>query len=171
MFHFYHQLNLHPNSQHFTGFWVPNLGQFSYRRVPQGITGAPASAQKAIDLLLRGARKYSTSLMDDTVIYSMSWKDHLKHVRDVLERLRAAGLKANKSKCEFASSEIKKFRVYCETRHDMPRPTKGGSSQRMQSSQKQVSAEILLGIYDVFPFIHFTVCGNSSTTNRHVTEE
>ena len=40
------------------------------------------------------------------LVFSASWEEHLTHVRDILTRLRAAGLTANIDKCIFASDDI-----------------------------------------------------------------
>jgi len=58
---------------------------------------------------LRGAKRYAATLLDDITVYSKTWEDHLDHLRDVLERIRAAGLTANKAKCAFACKEMKLF--------------------------------------------------------------
>ena len=42
--------------------------------------------------------------MDDVMVYSDSWEDHVWHLREVLERLRAAGLTAKPSKCQLGMS-------------------------------------------------------------------
>jgi len=88
---YFWQVKLEPKSQHLTGFWTP-WGIFSYQRVPIGLCGAPITAQRAVDYLLRGARRYASALMDDITVHSMTWESHLNHVRDVLVRLREAGL-------------------------------------------------------------------------------
>ena len=45
--------------------------------------------------------------MDDISIYSDTWDDHMKHMRMALERLRAACLTANVSKCQFCLQSMK----------------------------------------------------------------
>ena len=42
--------------------------------------------------------------MDDVVVYSDRWEDHVRHLREVLERLREAGLTAKPSKCQLGMS-------------------------------------------------------------------
>ena len=44
--------------------------------------------------------------MDDIIVYSDSWKDHVQHMRKVLERLRQAGLTANPAKCEWGGQNL-----------------------------------------------------------------
>ena len=45
--------------------------------------------------------------MDDLLIFDMNFNDHLKHVREILDRLRQAGLTVNPKKCTIAANEIK----------------------------------------------------------------
>ena len=44
--------------------------------------------------------------LDDVVIFSSSWNQHLDHLQTVLQRLQEAGLTINPSKCDFARAEI-----------------------------------------------------------------
>ena len=44
--------------------------------------------------------------LDDMLIYSDNLKEHRKHVRKVLERLRDAGLFLKPNKCEFHTQEV-----------------------------------------------------------------
>jgi len=40
-----------------------------------------------------------TPYMDDLVIFSDTWEEHLGHIQDTLHTLEQAGLTANPSKC------------------------------------------------------------------------
>ena len=44
--------------------------------------------------------------MDDLIIYSSSWADHVGHVRQVLSCLREAGLTANPAKCHWGGTRM-----------------------------------------------------------------
>ena len=103
---FYYQILLSPECRRYTGFYTP-WGVYHYNIMPQGLSGSPITAQRLIDRILRGAHKYANALQDDIAIHSVSWEDHLKHVEDILQRLRAAGLTANVSKCVFASDNLR----------------------------------------------------------------
>ena len=58
-----------------------------------------------MDQLFRGMSAYSAAYLDDLVIYSHSWEDHLQHIQWILDCLREAGLTAKPSKCQFAMQE------------------------------------------------------------------
>ena len=57
-----------------------------------------------MDSLLNGAGSYSAAYLDDLVIYSGNWQEHLQHLREVLQRLREAGLTAKPAKCQFGTN-------------------------------------------------------------------
>src|SRR6266498_1186830 len=48
--------------------------------------------------------------LDDIIIFSQTMKEHLQHMRKVLEALRQAGLKLKLEKCEFAKKQLKYLR-------------------------------------------------------------
>ena len=54
-----------------------------------------------MDRILQGTGEFAAALMDDIIIFSETWDEHLEHVREVLEHLRKAGLTARPSKCSF----------------------------------------------------------------------
>ena len=44
--------------------------------------------------------------LDDIIIFSQTFGDHLKHLNDVFSRLRSANIRLKPSKCSFACSEV-----------------------------------------------------------------
>eukprot|EP00731_Ephydatia_muelleri_P017889 Em0010g987a len=52
-------------------------------------------------MMERGMEGYSAVYLDDIVIYSDNWKDHMKHLKEVFRRLRKAGLTVKLDKCQF----------------------------------------------------------------------
>ena len=70
-----------------------------------GYTGAPATFQRLMDRVLRPHRAYAAAYIDDIVIHSGSWEDHLERLTAVLQSLRRAGLTANPAKCRLGLEE------------------------------------------------------------------
>ena len=54
-----------------------------------------------IDRLVDGLRDHLAAYLDDLVVFSSTWEDHLRQVREILQRLRQAGLTAKPGKCQF----------------------------------------------------------------------
>jgi hypothetical protein len=67
----------------------------------------PKTFQRLANKILRGAHNYSCSHLDDFVIWSHTFADHINHLRDVLQRLRNAKLTANVAKSEFILPRMK----------------------------------------------------------------
>lgn len=44
--------------------------------------------------------------LDDIIVYSQNYKDHLGHLRAVFERLHEFGLRCSIEKCRFGVSEL-----------------------------------------------------------------
>ena len=100
----YWQVPVSANAQHKTAFTTP-FGLFEFKRMPFGLQGAPATFQRMMDKLLDGLGDFAKAYIDDLIIFSTSWEDHLKHLRTVLQRLEEAGLTVKPMKCQFAMAE------------------------------------------------------------------
>ena len=87
-----------------TAFSSP-YGLFQFTVMPFGLQGAPATFQRMMDELLRGTEGYSAAYLDDIVIYSDNWKDHMKHLKEVFRRLRKAALTVKLDKCQFGMDQ------------------------------------------------------------------
>ena len=69
-----------------TAFTTP-FGLFQFRRMPFGLQGTPATFQRMMDRLLDGLRGFTGAYLDDLVVFSQSWEEHLHHLDSVLTRL------------------------------------------------------------------------------------
>ena len=83
------------------------MGLYQWRVMPFGLTNAPAVFSQTMQAVLGDAiLKHCLAFLDDVVIYSKTVEEHLEHLRDVFDRLKAAGLKMKMSKCAFLCQEI-----------------------------------------------------------------
>src|SRR6185437_11888783 len=70
--------------------------------MPFGLCNAPATFQRLVNKVYKGiAYKYVVVYLDDTNVFSQTFDDHIKHLREVFIRIRKAGLKLNIEKCNF----------------------------------------------------------------------
>ena len=74
--------------------------------MPFRLHGAPATFHRMMDRILQGTEEFAAALMDDIIMFSETWDEHLEHVREVLERLRNAGLTARPSKCSLGMDKV-----------------------------------------------------------------
>ena len=52
-----------------------------------------------------GLEEFSGAYLDDLIIFSRTWDEHLRHLSAALDRIRAAGLTAMMKKCQFGTSQ------------------------------------------------------------------
>ena len=100
----YWQVPVAEKAREKTAFVTP-FGLYQFRMMPFGLQGAPATFQRMMDQLLRGLEGFAAAYLDDLVIYSDSWEEHLLHIKKVFDRLREAGLTAKPRKCQFAMKQ------------------------------------------------------------------
>ena len=82
-------------------------GHFEFTVLPFGLTNAPATFMQMINRIFGDLYdKFVVAYLDDILIYSETWEEHLQHLREVLERLQRNHLFAKASKCDFAKSEV-----------------------------------------------------------------
>jgi len=102
----YHQIKMAPESRDKTAFTC-HLGLFQYRRMPFGLTNAPATFQRLMNKLFSGCDwNFVFVYLDDLLVVSQSFEEHLIHVAKVIQRLQEAGLRLKPQKCAFAQLEI-----------------------------------------------------------------
>ena len=103
----YHQIRMKKEHRGRTAFVTPHRGSFHYKRLPFGLSGAGFTFQRVIDKVMEGAAyNHVMAFLDDIVIYSPDWESHVLHLRDVFERLRAAGFTINPTKVHIGRKKI-----------------------------------------------------------------
>ena len=74
--------------------------------LPFGLTNAPATFQRMMDRILNELREdFCEVYLDDILIYSETFEQHLEHIERVIQRLDNYGLKLKHKKCHFAQLE------------------------------------------------------------------
>uniref|UniRef100_A0A1X7SFW8 Reverse transcriptase domain-containing protein n=1 Tax=Amphimedon queenslandica TaxID=400682 RepID=A0A1X7SFW8_AMPQE len=87
----YWQVPVNEKDREKTAFTSPR-GLYQFKTMPFGLSGAPATFQRMMDEILRGTETFAGVYLDDIVIHSSIWRDHLNQLTDVLKRLDDARL-------------------------------------------------------------------------------
>ncbi|CAM4552757.1 unnamed protein product [Caretta caretta] len=74
--------------------------------MPFGLHGAAATFQRLMNQVLSPDNSYAIAYIDDIVIYSANWEEHLWHLANVLRALGEAGLTANPDKCHLGQQGV-----------------------------------------------------------------
>jgi transposase InsO family protein len=102
----YHQIPVLEKDREKTAF-ITHSGLFEWNVMPFGLCNAPATFQRCMDVLLAGVKWSSCMVyLDDIIVYSTSFKQHLCDLREIFGRVRETGLRFNLPKCEFVRSEL-----------------------------------------------------------------
>ncbi|KAL8598384.1 hypothetical protein ACOMHN_032661 [Nucella lapillus] len=89
-----------------TAFSTPE-GQYSWKRMPFGLKNASAIFSRMMRKLLSPLEREDVhNFIDDVLIASEDWEEHLKAVDLVLGRLEEEGLTAKPSKCHLGHKEL-----------------------------------------------------------------
>ncbi|GFV33582.1 retrovirus-related Pol polyprotein from transposon 297 [Trichonephila clavipes] len=103
----YFQFAINPKDIDKTLFITQN-GTFAFLRMPFSLSGAAPNFQKAIDIILKPVLgRFVNCYMDDVIITSPSFDEHLDHFKQVFTLSRDVGLTLNKDKCHFARDKLK----------------------------------------------------------------
>ncbi|XP_073803353.1 uncharacterized protein isoform X2 [Danio rerio] len=99
----YWQISLTLSSRPLTAFRTP-WGLFHFKVLPFGLHGAGATFQRLMDKVLHGLT-FAAAYIDDIVVYSNTWDEHVQNLQEVMRRLQSAGLTVNPKKCAVAKRE------------------------------------------------------------------
>jgi hypothetical protein len=103
----YHQIKIRPCDIPKTAFST-RYGLYEFLVMSFGLTNAPTYFIYLMNsVFMMELDKFVAIFIDDILIYSKSEKEHAKHLRVVLQRLRDHKLYAKFSKCEFWLKSVK----------------------------------------------------------------
>lgn len=112
--------NYFTNLDLMSGFWQIELyeesrkttfltqgGVYEWKTMPFGLTNSPISFQTLMSNVLRGLNWKSVLVyVNDILIFSRSFDEHLQHLAQVFDRFKNANLKLQPTKCHFAVKEV-----------------------------------------------------------------
>lgn len=100
------QIPMDPETAHKSAFVTPT-GVYQWKRMPFGLVNAPASFQALMTQVLRGLNwKTCLVYVDDILVFSSSFEQHLQHLDQIFSRLSSAGLTLKPTKCSFAQRQV-----------------------------------------------------------------
>eukprot|EP00118_Oscarella_pearsei_P018893 m.196972 g.196972 ORF g.196972 m.196972 type:complete len:1094 (+) comp39535_c1_seq2:160-3441(+) len=103
----YWQIPLAANSRKKTAFTTPD-GLFEFTVLPFGVCNGPATFQRAMDSVLSDQKWRSCLVyLDDILLFSATFDEHLKRLSILFRRLRDFNLKLKPCKCQFAKASVK----------------------------------------------------------------
>ena len=103
----YYQIAMAEEDKEKTAFICP-IGFFQFERMPQGITGAPATFQRLMEKAVGDMNLLQVLVyLDDLIVFGRSLEEHEERLLRVLDRLEEVGLKLSLDKCQFCQPRVK----------------------------------------------------------------
>ena len=100
----YYQIGLTERAKTLSSFITP-FGLYQYRVMPFGMTNAPSTFQRAISQTISSLEGIM-SYLDDIVVFSDTWEQHLDQLHKLWERLSSAGFTVNLAKSSFGQGTV-----------------------------------------------------------------
>ncbi|XP_029680942.1 uncharacterized protein K02A2.6-like [Formica exsecta] len=95
----YFQIPVAKESREITAFSVPGKGLYYFTRMPYGLTEAPATFQRLLDKIIGPEMEpHAFAYLDDIVIVTPTFEEHLEWLESVLTKTFAADLTINPEK-------------------------------------------------------------------------
>lgn len=100
----YWQIPLDEQSKEVTAF-PTSKGLFQFTMMPFGLVNAGATFNRMMRLLFKDQANVEI-FVDDILIHTAKWEDHVRVIKEVLGKLQSAGLTVRPSKCELGQFEV-----------------------------------------------------------------
>ncbi len=103
----FHHIEVAPEDKKKTAFSTMD-GHFEWNRMPFGLKNAPIIFQRVIANLLQKheLNNFALNYIDDIIIFSKTFEEHLTHLQRLFDMLRHENIKLKLSKCQFAKKSV-----------------------------------------------------------------
>ena len=102
----YWQIEMNEKDREKTAFTC-HLGLFEFNVMPFGLKNAPPTFQRMMNEILKDwLDEFVVVYIDDIMIYSKTFEEHLEHIEKILKKLREVNLMLKLSKCKWGERNI-----------------------------------------------------------------
>src|SRR3954462_1543529 len=87
--------------------FITHKGLYEFNVMPFGLRNAPGTCQRLMNYILQDyIGKFVAVYLDDIIIYSKTFEQHIDHIKTIFKALRKAILKIKLKKCYFCFPNI-----------------------------------------------------------------
>ena len=142
----YWQLPVHKDSRQYTAF-VTHDGLYQCKRMSFGLVNAPSVFSRLMSRVLQGLTwEVCLVYLDDVIVFSSTFEEHLNRLQLVFERFREAKLTCKPSKAMLGRQRIKFLGHYVSSKGIEPMPEKCQAVQDFPTPQKVKDIRSFLGL-------------------------
>ena len=99
------QIPIKEEDKHKTAFVTPN-GLYEWNVLAQGLKNSPPSFQRVMSDVLSDCREFALVYIDDIVVFSRTFDEHLDHLNKILSNLFKRNFQLNPLKCDILHEQI-----------------------------------------------------------------
>jgi Reverse transcriptase (RNA-dependent DNA polymerase) len=146
----YWQIAVAAEDQEKTAF-TTHRGLYRFKILPFALVSAPATFQRAVDVILSSVRfQCALTYLDDIIVYYTTFEQHLSDLRTVLSFLKDAGVTLKLSKCNFAAPEVPYLRYWVGRDDLRVNNSKIATLQAAMSPTSKTGIRRFLGMFGVY---------------------
>ena len=146
----YYQIRMKEGEEWKTAFRT-RWGHYEYQVMPFSLTNAPASFQELInDTLREYLNTFVLAYLDDILIFSTDYKQHIQHIQIVLQKLREKDLPVKLTKYEFHKHSIGFLGYIVSDQGLKPDPKKVNSVKEQPTPRNVKDVQAFLGIINYY---------------------
>jgi len=161
LLHGFYNLRINPKDVEKTGFSTYE-GHYHFLRLPMGLKNSPATFQRLMNIVLAGALGvFAYIYIDDIVIFSKNIKDHLKHLKIILQKLRDANIKIKFSKSQICMTKIEYLGFIITTDGLMVNPPKVQAVENFPVPTCVKAVQAFLGLVGYFRIFIYDFAGKA----------
>ena len=101
----YYHISLTEEGKKKTAFITAD-GEYQWNVVPFGLATTVSTFQYVMSEVLTSLNHFAFTYLDNVLIFSKSWEEHLQHLSTVFNRCKTAGPKIELSKCQFFKTQL-----------------------------------------------------------------
>ena len=103
----FHQVSIAEEDRPKTAFSIPGSGLWQWRVLPFGLINSPSVFERLMERVFAGLTFLILLIyLDDIIVFSKTFEEHLINLRKVFERLKEANLKLNSKKCKLLCRKV-----------------------------------------------------------------
>jgi hypothetical protein len=146
----YWQILVDDASREKTAF-ISSSGLYEFNVMPFGLTNAPATFQRLMDLVLAGVKwQYGLVYLDDIIVYSATFDNHIKDLKEVFDRFTESQLVVNPAKCSFCEKSVEYLGHVISSEGISPDPQKVEAIQGIAAPGNIKQLQSFLGLANYY---------------------
>ena len=132
--------------------FCPGLGYglWEFTVMPYGLTGATQTCQRALNHILKSCKDCVDNYIDDIIVFSDTIEFHIRDLRRMLSKLKAAGFTLRDSKCFFGDIKAPHLGFEYSSMGVVPYSEKTKAIQDWPTSISSKDVRSFLGLVNFF---------------------